>query len=138
MMNDAESKLKSLQEYELWVRNDPMKANMLALTTVIGNLTRQLISKGNVKQSKKYFGNSTPSIVASGNNKKCDPPKTGELLSKMFGKQMKSYCGKLNRGKVVLGWNDKKSHDDNYVPKPRDNSHKHENGRTPQINLTMT
>ena len=69
-MNDAESKFNIPQEDKLWVTNDPMKAKMLALTTVIGNLTRQLYSKGNVKQSNKSFGNSTPSIVASGNNKK--------------------------------------------------------------------
>ena len=40
LMNDEESKFKSLQEDRLWVTNDHMKANMLALTTVIGNLTR--------------------------------------------------------------------------------------------------
>ena len=70
MMNDAESKFKSLQEDNLWVTNNPVKAKMLALTTVIGDLTRKLDSKGDVKQSNKSFGNSTPSIVASGNNKK--------------------------------------------------------------------
>ena len=67
-MNDAESKFKSLQEDKLWVTNDPRKAKMLDLTTVIGNLTRQLDSKGSIKQSNKSFGNSTPSIVATGNN----------------------------------------------------------------------
>ena len=77
MMNDAESKFKSLQEDNLWVANVPMKAKMLDLTTVIGNLTRQLDSKGNVKQTNKSFGNYTPSIVASGNNEKYDPPKPG-------------------------------------------------------------
>ena len=41
-MNDAESKFKSLQEDKLWVTNDPMKANVLALTTVIGKITRQI------------------------------------------------------------------------------------------------
>ena len=76
---------------------------MLDLTTVIGNLTRQLDSKGDVKQSNKYFGNSTPSIVTSGNNEKYDPPKPGELLTNIFGKQMKTYCGKCNRGKVFWG-----------------------------------
>ena len=40
LMNDAESKFKSLQEDKLWVTNDHMKANMLALRTVIGKLTR--------------------------------------------------------------------------------------------------
>ena len=73
LMNDTESKFKSLQEDKLWVSNNPMKAKMLAITTVIGNLTRQLNSKGDVKQSNKSFGNSTPSIVESGNNKKYDP-----------------------------------------------------------------
>ena len=76
MMNDAESKFKSLQEDKLWVTNYPMKAKMLALTTVIGKLTRQLDSKGDVKQSDKHLGNSPPSIGASGNNEKYDPPKT--------------------------------------------------------------
>ena len=61
-----------------------MKAKMLPLTTVIGNLTRQLDSKGDVKHLNKYFGNSTPSIVASGKNEKYDPPKPGESLKKMF------------------------------------------------------
>ena len=98
-MNDAESKFKSLQEDKLWVANEPMKANMLAITTVIGSLTRQLDSKGNVKKSNKYFGNATPTIVASGNNEKYDPPKSGEPLTKMFGKKLKTYCGKYNRGK---------------------------------------
>ena len=54
---------------------------MLALTMVIGKLTRQLHSKGNVKQSNKSFGNFPPSIGASGNNKKYDPPKPGEPLT---------------------------------------------------------
>ena len=49
LMNDTESKFKSLQEDKLWFTNNLMKAKMLALTTVIGNLTRQLDSKGNVK-----------------------------------------------------------------------------------------
>ena len=49
LMSDAESKFKSLQEDKLWVTNDPMKDKMLALTTVIGNLTRQLNSKGRIK-----------------------------------------------------------------------------------------
>ena len=70
LMNDAESKFKSLREDNLWVTTDPMKAKMMAPKTVIGNLTSQLDSKGYVKQSNKYFGNSTPSIVASGKNEK--------------------------------------------------------------------
>ena len=49
LMNDAEPKFKSHQEDKLWVTNDPMKAKMLALTTVIGNLTRQLNPKGENK-----------------------------------------------------------------------------------------
>ena len=76
-MCDAEYKFKSLQEDKLWVTNNPMKANMMALTRVSGNLTRQLDSKVNVKQSNKSFGNSTPSIVASDNNEKYDTPKPG-------------------------------------------------------------
>ena len=70
LMSDAEYKFKSLQEDKLWVTNEPMKAKMLALTTVVGKFTRQLYLRVNVKQSNKYFGNSTPSIVASGNNEK--------------------------------------------------------------------
>ena len=70
LLNDAESKFKSLQEYKLWVTNDPMNDRMLDLTTVIGNLTWQFYSKGNIKQSNKCFGNSSPSIVSSGNNEK--------------------------------------------------------------------
>ena len=69
-MNDAESKFRSLQEDKLWFTKNPMKAKMLDLTTVIGNLTRQLDSKRDVKQSNKSFCNSTPSVVASGNNEK--------------------------------------------------------------------
>ena len=67
-MNDAESKFKSLQEDKLWVTNYHMKAKILALTMVIGNLTRQLDSKGSIKQPKKSFGDSTPSSVVPGNN----------------------------------------------------------------------
>ena len=79
-MNDAEYKFRSLQEDKLWVTNYPMKVNMLALTTVIGNLTKQLDSKGATKQFNKYFGNSNPSTVASCNNEKYDTPKPGEFL----------------------------------------------------------
>ena len=50
LMNDAESKFKILQEDTLWVTNNPMRAKILALTTVIRDLTRQLDLKGNVKQ----------------------------------------------------------------------------------------
>ena len=48
---------------------------------------------------------------------------------------MKSYCGKFNRGKGFWGWNEDKSHDDNYVPKPRDNVRKRENSGNPQLQL---
>ena len=85
-MNDAQSKFKSLQEDKLWVTNDLMKANMWPLTTVIGELIRQLNSKGDVKQSYKTLGNFPPSTGASGNNEKYNPPKPGEPLTKMLGK----------------------------------------------------
>ena len=82
LMNDAEYKFRSLQEDKLWVTNDPMKAKMLALTTFIENLTRQLDSKGSIKQSNKSFEHSNPSTVASGNNGKYDAPKPGESFTK--------------------------------------------------------
>ena len=59
----------------MWVTNNSMKAKMLALTTVLGNLTKQLDSKGTTKQFNKTFGNSNPSTVASGNNEKYNAPK---------------------------------------------------------------
>ena len=99
LINNAESKFRSLQEDKLWVTNNPMKAEMLSLTTVIGNLTKQLDSKVTTKQFNKPFGNSNPSTVASGNNEKYDAPKPGEPIKKMFGKQLKNYCGKCNKGK---------------------------------------
>ena len=99
LMNDAESKFKSLQEEKLWVTNNPMKAKMLALITVIGKLTRQLDSKGDLKQSDKHLGNFPPPIGSSGNNEKYDPPKAEEPLTKIFRKQLKIYDGKFNRGK---------------------------------------
>ena len=102
-MKGAEYKLKSLQEDKLWVTNDPMKVKMLALTTVIGKVIRQLYSKGYVKQSDKPLRNSPPSIDASGNNKKYDPLKPGEPLTKMSRKQMKYYCSKCNRGNGFWG-----------------------------------
>ena len=74
-MNNTESKFRSLQKDKLWVTNDHMKSNMLALTTVIGNLTKQLDSKGTTKQFNKSLGNSNPSTVASGNNEKYNAPK---------------------------------------------------------------
>ena len=104
LIYDAESKLKSLQEDTLWIANDSMKAKILALTTVIGDLTRQLDSKGNKNQSNKSFENSTPSIVASGNNVKFDAPKPGESMTIFFGKKLITYCGKCKRGKGLWGW----------------------------------
>ena len=95
-----------------------MKAKMLALTTVIEKLTRQLDSKGDVKQSDKPLGNFLPTIGASGNNEKYDPPKPGEPITKMFGKQMKYYCSKYNRGKFLWGCHEEKTHDNHYVLKP--------------------
>ena len=53
----------------------------------------------------------------------------------MFRKQLKTYCGKYNRGKGLWGWHEEKNHDDNYVPKPRDNAYKHENSEPPQLQL---
>ena len=134
-MNDAESKFKRLQEDKLWVTNNPMKAQILDLTTVIGNLTRQLDSKGNIKQSNKSFGNSTPSIVAPSNNERLDATKLGESRTKMVGKQLRDYYSKLNRVKGFLGWHEDKNHDDNYIPKPPFNARKHENSGTPQLQL---
>ena len=72
---------------------------MMALTTVIGKLTRIIDSKRDVKQSDNPLGNFLPFIGASGNNDKYDPLKPGEPLTKMFGKQMKYYCSKCNRRK---------------------------------------
>ena len=53
----------------------------------------------------------------------------------MFGKQKEYYCVKCNRGKGFRGWHDEKSHDDNYVPKPRDNARKRDNRGTQQLQL---
>ena len=86
LMDYTESRFKSLQEDKLWVTNGPMKSKVLALTTVIGKHIRQLDSEGDVKQSDKPLGNPPPLISASGNNEKYNPPKHGELLTKMFGK----------------------------------------------------
>ena len=113
MMNDAESKFKSLQEDKLWVTNDPMKAKMVALITVIGELTIQLYSKVDLKQSDKPLSYFPPSIGASANNKKYDPPKPGEPLTKMFRKKMKYYCSKCNRENKFWGWHEGKSNEDN-------------------------
>ena len=56
----------------------------------------------------------------------------------MFGKQMKSYCGKCSRGKGFWGWHEETSHEDNYIPKPRDNTHKKNSGTLQlQINDDM-
>ena len=112
-----------------------MKAKILDLTTVIGNLTKQLYSKGTTKKFNKPFGNSNPLTVASGNNEKYDAPTPGEPFIKMFRKKLKIQCGKCNKGKVFWGWHEEKNHDDNYVPKQQDNARKHENSGTPQLQL---
>ena len=48
---------------------------------------------------------------------------------------MKYYCSKCNRGKGFWSWHKEKSHDDNYVPKPRDNARKRENSGNLQLQL---
>ena len=53
----------------------------------------------------------------------------------MFGKQLKNYCCTCNRVKGFWGWHEEKNHDDNYVPKPRDNACKHVNRGTTQVQL---
>ena len=53
----------------------------------------------------------------------------------MFEKQLKTYCGKCNRGKGFWGWHEEKSHDNNCVLKPRDNARKRKNSGTPQLQL---
>ena len=53
----------------------------------------------------------------------------------MFGKQLKTYCGKCNKVKGFWVWYEEKNHDDNYVPKLRENACKHVNIGTPQIQL---
>ena len=53
----------------------------------------------------------------------------------MFGKQLKTYCNKCNKGKDFWGWHEEKNHDDNYFPKERYNARKHEISRTPQLQL---
>ena len=53
----------------------------------------------------------------------------------MFGKQLKNYYGKCNKGKGFWGWHEEKNQYDNYVPKQRDNARKHENSGTPQLQL---
>ena len=135
LMNDAKSKFKSLQEDKLWITKNLTKAKMLALTTFIENLTRQLDSKGSIKQSNKSFRNSTPSIFAPGNNETWDAPKPGESRTKMVGKQLRNYCGKFNRGRGFWSWHEEKNHIDNYVPKAPYKTHKHENSGTPQLQL---
>ena len=47
--------------------------------------------------------------------------------------QLKNYCGKCNRGKGFWGWHEKKNHNENYVPKKRDNARKHKNSGTPKV-----
>ena len=53
----------------------------------------------------------------------------------MVGKQLRTYCGKCNRGNGFWGWHEEKNHNDNYVSKQRDNERKHENIRNPQLQL---
>ena len=48
---------------------------------------------------------------------------------------MKSYCGKCNGEKGFWGWHKEKIHENNYIPKPRDNAHKRENSGTLQLQL---
>ena len=48
---------------------------------------------------------------------------------------MKYYCSKFNREKGFWGWHEEKSHDDIYVPKPRDNACKREKRGTLQLQL---
>ena len=48
---------------------------------------------------------------------------------------MKTYCGKCNKVKGFWDWHEEKNHDDNYVPKQRDNARKHEISGTPQLQL---
>ena len=52
---------------------------------------------------RKYFENSNPSTFAPGNNEKYDAQKNGESSTKMSGKQLKTYCGKCNKGKKIWG-----------------------------------
>ena len=122
----------------MWVTNNPMKAKMLALKMVIGNLTKQLDSKGTTKQFNKYFGNSNPSTVASGNNEKYDAPKPGEPFTKMSGKQLKTYCGKCSKGKVYgVGMNRRTT----MIITFQNNETTHANMQTAEIrnfNSTMT
>ena len=53
----------------------------------------------------------------------------------MVRKQLRTYCSKFNRGKVLWVWNEEKNHIDNYVPKPPYNARKHKNSGTPQLQL---
>ena len=69
--------------------------------------------------------------MASGNNEKYNAPKPGEP----FRKQLKTYCGKCNKFKGFWGWHEEKNHDNNYVPKQRDNVRKQENSGTLQLQL---
>ena len=62
-------------------------------------------------------------------------PKRGETITKMFRKQLKTYCRKCNRGKGFWGCHEEKNHDENYVLQPRDNARKHKNSGTQQLQL---
>ena len=61
--------------------------------------------------------------------------KTWRINYKNVWKKLKTYCGKCNKGKDFWGWHEEKNHDDNFVPKPRDNARKHENSRTQKLQL---
>ena len=53
----------------------------------------------------------------------------------MVGKQLRTYCGKCNRGKGFWGWHDEKNHIGNYVPKAPYNARKHKNSGNTQIQI---
>ena len=48
---------------------------------------------------------------------------------------MKYYCSKCNKGKGFWDWHEEKNHDNNYVPKSRENSRKCEKGGSLQLQL---
>ena len=50
-MSAAESKFKSLTEDKLWVTRNPMQAKMIALSTVIEKLTKNLGPKNSKRSS---------------------------------------------------------------------------------------
>ena len=56
-------------------------------------------------------------------------------MTKMIKQKLGTYCDKCNRGNVFWGWHEEKNHDDNNVPKPSLNKRKHENSKTPQLQI---